>query len=121
MFYKIGYVNEMRIINVIKSLIKIRLIKIDDARNIFGKKFSTDHHIFKTVKQIQCSPRISYKQSELYKYHNNFCPCNQIDALGLDHIIKSDLPLFANPWGYSNKNKKKKLNLHSSVVQLGII
>lgn len=107
----------MNIINKLKSVTKMRLIKISNTTNIFGKKFSSDHHIIKTLKQIHKSPEISYKQTDLYKYHNEFRPHNQITALSLDHVVECDLPLFANPWGYSNKNKKKMLDYHSFADQ----
>ena len=107
----------MRIINILKSLTKMRLIKIRNTRNIFGKNFSSNHHIIKTLEQIHESPTISYKQSKLYKYHTEFCPRNQITALGLDNLVECDLPLFANPWGYSKKNKKKELNYPSFADQ----
>ena len=84
---------------MISSLFRIRLIKIDQAVTIFGRGFQDKsmHPVVETIKSYINNPTLDYRESMLYRYHNNFIPQDTADALGTNSSCIC--PLFLYPWG----------------------
>ena len=99
---------------MLSSLLKVRIIEIERARNIFSRKFTTqDHHLLKTLDQYYKNSNICIQDTHLYKYHKTFLPQNQISALGLKDQCRTSLMVFQNPWGFANLSSQKK-NIYNS-------
>lgn len=84
----------------LKSILRIRLINIDQAVTIFGRQFSEEgfHPIVQTIKEYQNNEKISVENTSLYRYHNEFTPEDMCQAFGRESSM-CDLPLFVFPWG----------------------
>lgn len=84
----------------LKSLLRVRLINIEQAVTIFGRQFSEEgfHPIVQTIREYQVNEDISVENTSLYRYHNKFTPEDMCQAFGYDSSM-CGLPLFVFPWG----------------------
>ena len=98
---------------MIFSLLKIRLINLDQIVTIFGQGFTPgcNHPLVETIKAYKNNPKIKYTKTKLYTFHKNFAPKNTNEALGIKS--KTTLPIFKYPWGYFRLNARKKSQITS--------
>lgn len=96
------------------SLLKIRLINLNQIVTIFGQGFVSgcNHPLVETIKEYNNNPQIKYSETKLYNFHKNFTPSSTNEALGVKSKII--LPLFKYPWGYFRLNARKKNQITSS-------
>lgn len=100
-------------VQTIKLICSLRKTPISGCVNIFGVKFDHSHHLVKTVLQIISQPNIKFKETDLYKYHKNFCPKTTNEALKLENLERI-YQVFCYPWGQFNKYRKLEKNILNS-------
>lgn len=90
---------------ILNALSKVRVLDIDKAINIFGVSFSdiNSHPIVATLMEYRSNPALKYQESQLYRYHTEFCPNDTFQAFNIN-ASHGDLPLFVYPWGAFRKN-----------------
>ncbi len=112
--------------NFLKSILRTRLINVDQAVTIFGRQFNKEgfHPIVKTIKEYQRNEDISVENTSLYRYHNKFTPEDMCQAFGYDSSM-CDLPLYVFPWGKfrlgCNKLKDRLKSRFCGPTELGQI
>lgn len=94
-------------IQTIQLLLSLRKISISNCVNIFGQKFDQNHHLVKTILQLQTQPNIKFEDTALYNYHKSFKPKTTNEALMLEDL-ENIYPMFQYPWGQFNKYRKKE-------------
>ncbi len=85
---------------MISSLLKVRIINIEQAVTIFGRGFTAGcaHPLVETIKEYEDNPSLDFTETTLYEYHAKFKPKNTNAALGITEQCNG-LPLFQYPWG----------------------
>jgi hypothetical protein len=93
----------------IKKLIGLKEHKIvlEYIRTPFGEPFDKNNHWVRTLKEYD-EGIVNYKESTLYKFHQNFKPNNIFDVVYNTEIFKNDFFLGEYPWGrWAQKTKKE--------------
>ena len=97
----------------VKSQIRYR-VPISNIRTPFGEPFNNSNHWVRTLKEYD-DGLTNYKESSLYKFHNNFCPDTIFDVTDLKSPdLGKIFPMGSYPWGKWT-NRKGKSELYKSV------
>lgn len=74
-------------------------VPVEKVTNIFGCNFGPNgwHPIVETIREYETNRDISFEETTLFKYHNNFEPSNTNSLLNAS--VYCNLPLFVYPWG----------------------